>query len=447
MNSGIYLVTNLVNGMTYVGQSSNLKRRLAEYKTPKYADRNYEISKAIKEFGIENFKFEIIEECSIDNLYEKEVFWIDLLKPEYNKNKGGLGNRGYIPTEETRNTLSKYGKIQWANKTEDEKQYIIANNLKRRPLGYKHLESTKQKLRERQLGKKLSEETKKKISISNKGKNDNSSHFKKVIGYNDDSFFFFNSVKDAAKFFNVDPSCITGVLKGRRKHCRNLSWEYWSVETIGDECNQVGAILSRVEVQGNLNSKVEEIVHSTKMENSLVNDKGFVQLAMRSGQYKTINCREVYEGEIVSENKFTGDYEFGQATSDKVVGYMAYFKLLNGFEKYLYMSREELEKHGKKYSQTYKRGGGLWSTDFESMARKTCLKQLLSKYGILSIEMQRAQTFDQAVVKNDLIEENVDEAEVEYVDNPSNADARRQAMKEAMEEAEVVDTETGELFK
>lgn len=175
--------------------------------------------------------------------------------------------------------------------------------------------------------------------------------------------------------------------------------------------------------------------------------KGFVQLAMRSGQYKTINCREVYEGEIVSENKFTGDYEFGQATSDKVVGYMAYFKLLNGFEKYLYMSREELEKHGKKYSQTYKRGGGLWSTDFESMARKTCLKQLLSKYGILSIEMQRAQTFDQAVVKNDLIEENVDEAEVEYVDNPSNADARRQAMKEAMEEAKVVDTETGELFK
>lgn len=175
--------------------------------------------------------------------------------------------------------------------------------------------------------------------------------------------------------------------------------------------------------------------------------KGFVQLAMRSGQYKTINVREVFEGEIVSENKFTGEYEFGEKTSDNIVGYMSYFKLVNGFEKFLYMSKEELEKHGKKYSQTYKRGSGLWATDFDAMAKKTCLKQLLSKYGILSIEMQRAQTFDQAVVKNDLIEDNVDEAEVEYVDNPDNSNVRRQAMKEAMEEAEVVDIETGELFK
>lgn len=174
--------------------------------------------------------------------------------------------------------------------------------------------------------------------------------------------------------------------------------------------------------------------------------KGFVQLAMRSGQYKTINVREVYEGEIVSENKFTGEYEFGDKTSDKVVGYMAYFKLVNGFEKFLYMSKTELEAHGKKYSQTYKRGSGLWATDFDSMAKKTCLKQLLSKYGILSIEMQRAQTFDQAVVKNDLIEDNVDEADIEYVDN-NPTDARRQAMKEAMQEAELVDIETGELFK
>ena len=174
--------------------------------------------------------------------------------------------------------------------------------------------------------------------------------------------------------------------------------------------------------------------------------KGFVQLAMRSGQYKTINVREVYEGEIVSENKFTGEYEFGEKTSNKVVGYMSFFKLVNGFEKFLYMSKEELEAHGKKYSQTYKRGGGLWESDFDSMAKKTCLKQLLSKYGILSIEMQRAQTFDQSVVKNNLIEENVDEADIEYVDN-NQEDARRNAMREAMQDAEIVDTETGELFK
>lgn len=175
--------------------------------------------------------------------------------------------------------------------------------------------------------------------------------------------------------------------------------------------------------------------------------KGLIQLCMRSNQYSKIEVNEVYEGEVKIKNRFTGEYEFNEPTSDKIVGVLAYFKLSNNFEKYLYMSKKECEAHGKKYSQTYKRGGGLWSTEFWAMAKKTCLKQLLSKYGILSIEMQRAQTFDQAVVKNDLIEDNVDEAEVEYVDNPSNADARRQAMKEAMEEAEVVDTETGELFK
>lgn len=174
--------------------------------------------------------------------------------------------------------------------------------------------------------------------------------------------------------------------------------------------------------------------------------KGIIQLAMRSGQYKTINVNEVYEGEIKDVNRFTGNYEFGERSSDKVVGYMAYFKLTNGFEKYLYMTKEECEKHGKKYSQTYKRGTGLWSTEFDSMSRKTCLKMLLSKYGILSIDMQRAQVFDQAVVKSNLAETDIDDAEISYDDNPDNADAKRNAMKEALQEAEVVDESTGELF-
>lgn len=143
--------------------------------------------------------------------------------------------------------------------------------------------------------------------------------------------------------------------------------------------------------------------------------KGLVQLAMRSGQYKTINVAEVYEGEIKSENRFTGEYEFGEKTSDKVVGYMAYFRLTNGFEKYMYMTREEAERHGKKYSQTFKRGIGLWATDFNAMAKKTVLKMLLSKFGILSIEMQRGIQFDQSVVHGDI--NNIEEATAEYVDN------------------------------
>lgn len=175
--------------------------------------------------------------------------------------------------------------------------------------------------------------------------------------------------------------------------------------------------------------------------------KGLIQLAMRSGQYKTINVNEVYEGEITKVNRFTGEYEFGEKTSDKVVGYMAYFKLVNGFEKYLYMTTEDAEKHGKRYSQTFKRGGGLWSTDFDAMAKKTCLKMLLSKFGILSIEMQRAQTFDQAVVKGDITEvENVDEAEISYVDNESGKSKLQDlAMANAIQDAEIIDEETGEV--
>lgn len=131
--------------------------------------------------------------------------------------------------------------------------------------------------------------------------------------------------------------------------------------------------------------------------------KGYVQLAMRTGQYKTINASEIYEGEIKSRNRLTGEFELGERTSDKVVGYIAYFRLVNGFEKYLYMTKEEVEAHARKYSQTYKNGRGLWSTDFDVMAIKTVLKRLLSKYGILSVEMHNMATAlsnDGAVIRD-----------------------------------------------
>ena len=131
--------------------------------------------------------------------------------------------------------------------------------------------------------------------------------------------------------------------------------------------------------------------------------KGYVQLAMRTGQYKTINASEIYEGEIKSRNRLTGEFELGERTSDKVVGYIAYFRLVNGFEKYLYMTKEEVEAHAKKYSQTYKKGFGFWITDFDSMAIKTVLKRLLSKYGILSVEMHNMATAlsnDGAVIRD-----------------------------------------------
>lgn len=137
--------------------------------------------------------------------------------------------------------------------------------------------------------------------------------------------------------------------------------------------------------------------------------KGFVQLAMRTGQYKYINCDVVYEGELRSRNKLTGEIDVnGLATCDKIIGYFAYFQLINGFEKVVFIDVKGMAQYAKQYSPTLKftdkitvdtlvslalknepTGIG-WVGDFTSMALKTCLKKLLSKYGVLSIELQQA---------------------------------------------------------
>ena len=154
--------------------------------------------------------------------------------------------------------------------------------------------------------------------------------------------------------------------------------------------------------------------------------KGLVQLAIRSGQYQRINNAVVYEGQLIKEDPFTGDYEFDfkAKISDKVIGYVAYFKTVGGFEKYYYMTVEEAMSHGKKYSKSfgkknkYGEWSSLWQTDQDSMCLKTVLKLLLSKFGILSIEMQRAIRFDQSEIKGDInAVDNVDELDAEYIDN------------------------------
>jgi len=140
--------------------------------------------------------------------------------------------------------------------------------------------------------------------------------------------------------------------------------------------------------------------------------KGFIQLAQRSGQFKTISASPIYEGQLVEENPLRGyQFDFSNKSSEKVIGYAAYFSLINGFEKTLYMSVEELNKHGVKYSQTAKKGFGLWKDDFNSMAQKTVIKLLLSKFAPLSIEMQKATVADQAVIKD------AETMDVEYIDN------------------------------
>lgn len=149
--------------------------------------------------------------------------------------------------------------------------------------------------------------------------------------------------------------------------------------------------------------------------------RGFIQLAIRSGQFKTINVSEIKDGELVDENLITGEMIFKRAENRdelRTIGYVAYFKLTNGFEKMFYMTTEQIEAHAKRYSQTYSsskdyiRNSSKWATDFDAMAKKTLLKLLLSKYAPMSVEMRDAALSDQAVIRED---------GVKYVDNDNEA--------------------------
>lgn len=145
--------------------------------------------------------------------------------------------------------------------------------------------------------------------------------------------------------------------------------------------------------------------------------KGLVQLAIRSGYYEKMNYAVVYKDELTSYNPITGEVEFVSDFSNckdrdsgdesRVAGYYAWFKLKTGFRHDLFMTRAAVENHAKKYSSAYRydiekgKKSSLWSTDFETMALKTVIKLLLNKWGILSIDMQRAieddqKTYDEA---------------------------------------------------
>ena len=147
--------------------------------------------------------------------------------------------------------------------------------------------------------------------------------------------------------------------------------------------------------------------------------KAYIQLALRTAQYRKINVRDVREGEIVGEDFVSGDMQFKKLDKDRdsapIIGFVAMFELVNGFSKQLYMSVDELNKHGKRYSQTYRKGYGLWADETMkyAMMEKTILKRLLSKYGVLSVEMQQAIKSDFGVLgEND---------SVRYIDNEENA--------------------------
>lgn len=163
---------------------------------------------------------------------------------------------------------------------------------------------------------------------------------------------------------------------------------------------------------------------------------GWVELCLRSGQFEYIVNEIVYEGELVEKNRFTDTYIFDETKriSNKIIGYVASFKLTNGYKKTLYMSIEEITAHGMQYSQTFKKGFGLWKDNFNAMALKTVLKLLLKKYAPKSIEsISQAVVSDQASFVGTL-----DKQEAVYVDNQKDLDIDKEATEyeEVKEEGE-----------
>lgn len=175
--------------------------------------------------------------------------------------------------------------------------------------------------------------------------------------------------------------------------------------------------------------------------------KGYIQLAQRTGLFKTINVTEVYEGELTKRNKFTGEYEFDEfgKKSDTIIGYVSYFKLVNGFEKYMYMPIEELDKHASKYSKSFQKGRGKWADKegggYEQMCEKTVLKLNLSTYAPLStdINMMNAVIYDQAEIRD------TEAKDYNYMDNEvSSQPTEKEVLENPNGTSVVIDKGTSE---
>lgn len=168
--------------------------------------------------------------------------------------------------------------------------------------------------------------------------------------------------------------------------------------------------------------------------------KGYIQLAQRSGQYKALNALAIYDGQLIDWNPLTEEFTFDYKSkvSDEVIGYVGFFELLNGFKKTVYWTKHEIESHRIKNAKGYDKEklSGAWVDNYDSMAIKTVLRNMLSKWGLLSVEMQSAITSDEKVFRvdenNDLIEE-TDLSDME----PLNQDLKE---AERVEESENIET-------
>lgn len=167
--------------------------------------------------------------------------------------------------------------------------------------------------------------------------------------------------------------------------------------------------------------------------------KGLIQLAIRSGQYKKINVMSIKKGELEYFDPLNEEIKVKLMVDNwdarekaETIGYYAMFELVNGFKKAIYWSKEQMEAHALQYSQGYraKKGYTFWEKDFDAMAHKTLLRQILSKWGIMSTELQTAVEADEAVIEEDGSKTYVDNEEIIDVPETKPAPAAAPAKEE-----------------
>ena len=163
--------------------------------------------------------------------------------------------------------------------------------------------------------------------------------------------------------------------------------------------------------------------------------KGYIQLAIRSGQYKKLNVLAIKKGELVRYDPLNEEIEVNliddeeERENAETVGYYAMFEYTNGFRKSMYWSKAKMEKHALKYSSGYKakKGYTFWEKDFDGMAYKTMLRQLISKWGIMSIDMQQAVEKDMTTINTDGTYEYVDNEETTIIDQEEKQEVKIQS--------------------
>ncbi len=175
--------------------------------------------------------------------------------------------------------------------------------------------------------------------------------------------------------------------------------------------------------------------------------KGYIQLAIRTGQYKHLNTGAVFEGETVVVDKIKGTLEItGEPASENIVGFFAYMELLNGFQKAIFWTADKMRNHAKKYSKGYAsylngktKFKPIWETDFEGMGKKTMILQLVPKYGPMTVEMSTAMASDRADFKtfDAQVDEEIDQnANQEIIDIPTGNQPQEQPGEDGMTDAE-----------